>query len=213
MASGGQGNKYIVIVCSLITVHVVQCTHNGVDTFATELALFTDVYHRIGVVGAYDAPSLFLHVRRGLPWIVDVFGGVVAQFGDVRLDKGAVEVHLLPDEARVKTLDLVAEEAGARALHPADGRDGELEIEHVLVEEIFPQDPGDPQVATGEEHSDALTCHEMGPAVFTTLAHNGVDPRVSGPPLTPSGEEFVVGVPRKLDAERVALHDVKLGRR
>ena len=50
----------------------------------------------------------------------------------------------------------------------------------------------------------------MGPAVLTALSDYGVNPGVPSLAFTPEKEELLVLVPRQLDAQRVAAHDVKL---
>ena len=157
------------------------------DPLATELALLAYIHYWPWVISANDATSLFLDVQRSLPRIVDVLTGEIGQLGDIRLDEDAVHIHLLPDEAGVEALHLVAEKPGAGALHPADRGNRQLKVEHVLVEEIFPQDPGDPEIPSGKEHSDALPSHEVGPAILAALSDDGVDPGVPCLALLPVG--------------------------
>ena len=201
----------VTLALSLGAVDSMQSTHDRLDTLAAKLALLTHIDNWLGVVCTDDALRLLLHVRWSFPRVVDVFRGKVAQLGNVRLDESSIHVHLLPNKTRVKALDLVAEEPRARTLHPANGGYGELKIQHVLVEEVFPQDPRYPQVATSEEYSNALSCQEMGPAVLATLSDDGVNPGIPRSPLAPAGQKLVVFVPRKLDAEWVAFHGIKLG--
>ena len=197
---------------SVLVVHIMKYTHDGVDSLAAQLTLLAHVDHGSGVVDSHHTLGLLLNVEGRLPGVVDVLLGIVGQLGDVRLDEGSARVHLLSDETRVKALHLVAEEPGARALHPAHGREGELKVDHELVEEVLAQDPRDPEVATREEHSDALTSHEVCPAVLAALSDDGVDPGVSGSSLPPRREELVVFIPGELDAERIVHHHVELWR-
>ena len=80
------------------------------------------------------------------------------------------------------------------------------------MEEVFAQNPGDPEVAAREKHGYALTGHEMGPTVLATLADDGVNPGVARAALLPRGEKLLVCVPRELDAQVVPFHDVELWR-
>ena len=77
------------------------------------------------------------------------------------------------------------------------------------MEEISAENPRDPQIAASEEYSDALSCHKMGPAVLTTLAHNGIDPRIACSPFPPGSQQLFIDIPGMLDAERVALHGIE----
>ena len=191
----------------------MQSRHDALNTFATELALLAHLHNRCWVVFTDDTTSCLLNIGRGFPGLVDVLSGEVTQLRNVGLDERTIHVHLFANEAGVEALNLVTEEPTAGALHPANGGNRELKIQHELLEEILPQHPGDPEVAASEEDSDALSGKEMGPSILSALTNDGVDPGVARLALSPRLEVVVILIPGQLDAEGVAVHQVKLGGR
>ena len=206
---GGGGGRGKTL---LIAVNIVQSCHDALDSLAAELPLITHIHQRRGIILPDDAPSLLLHKRWGLPRRMDVFRGEILEFGNVGLDVASFQVHLLADQTGIVALDLVAEEATAGTLHPAHRRHREFKVQHKLLEELLPVHPRDPEVASSQEYRDALSGQEVSPPFLSALADHGVDPRIAGLSLSPHLEVFGIVVPGELDAERVAVHGVKLGR-
>ena len=105
--------------CLLRSINVVQSRHDALNALAAELPLGTGLHNWLWIVYTNDAPSLLLNVEGSCPWLVNVFGWEVFEFGDVGLDVVTFKIHLLANQARIVALHLVTEEPAAGALHPA----------------------------------------------------------------------------------------------